>query len=197
LAAIARIDDNGIFCRWPNENRKFLQLLTTASAQYRETDSAAPLGSVSFRLSDLRSALMGPNADGDGIAVRICPSCVALAVGPHDCDNVKLELRRWPVDIPEMWFLDFLAEAGNQLDPALRVALAAAELEERTRRGAFGIPYRRRWLRYRDARVRQRLIAALGDAVRTLRQSGSDFDVTFDVGSARVTWHRAARGFKP
>lgn len=197
LGALGRVDDDRIYCRWPGENKRFLTLLSDASERYASFNADPPIGSVAVRLTELRSRLQARGVVGKEIVVSVCASCAVLAVGAHDCGTLQRDLLHWPTGQSEVWFADFLAQVDNRLEPTLLGQLGAVELEERTRRGAFGAAYRRRWLRYHNARAQQQIVSALGDGVRALRAAGGDFDLVFAAGSARIIWRDEGGGLKP
>lgn len=188
LGMIARVDDEAIYCRWPADNRHFLERLAAVTLGYKRRHCAALRESLTAPLSEIQSHLLARSADGSETVISACRTCPAFVVGPHGC-RTALALVRWQATSAQI-FRDFVDQPDNQLDPVLLATVGAEELEERTRRGDFGASFRGRWLRYHGKRTRSEMIAALRDGVRQQRRAGKDVDVLFDARYARVTWQR-------
>jgi hypothetical protein len=187
LGMLGRVDDDAIYCRWPPENRHFLELLGTAAKRYKQRNRGGRRRPLVASLSELQSHLLAFSAGGNETVITACRMCSRLVIGPHSCRG-GVRILRWAPASTDSIFRDFVELPDNRLDAGLVAAVATDELQRRTDRGDFGAAFRRRWARYQRTRLRQEIIAALRAGVRQLRRAGKDLDVHFDAHHARVTW---------
>jgi len=195
LGMIGRVDDDAIYCRWPPENRQFLELLGIAAKRYKQRNRTALRSALVAPLSELQSHLLSFSAGGNEAVITACRTCSRLAVGPHSCRS-SVAISRWAPASADAIFRDFVELPDNRLEEDLVAALGTAELQCRTNRGDFGPAFRRRWGHYHRLRRRQEIIAALRCGVQQLRRAGKDLDVLFDAHHARVTWRPRSRRVK-
>ena len=192
LDMIARVDDDAVYSRWPQQNREFLTQLGHAIRGYKRREMRRRRQTATYLLSQLRSRLGAKAASGQEVTAILCLRCAALVVSPHHCAGAVLPLLHWPSGLDGEWFDDFLKRPDNRLDAGLRAALGTDELESRARRGDFGSQFRRRWLQYRSERAHLQMTQGLRAGIQQARKTGIDVDVTFDGRHARFTWSRAA-----
>jgi hypothetical protein len=189
LDTLARVEDDGIFSRWPQRNRIFLQRLGAAARTYA-LRARRPRLSVHWPLPRLRARFARVMACREEIEVVLCRECKDLVIDPHAERHQTLPLFHVPADLEIAWFGEFIGQSENRLDPALIAADGLPAVAARTQRGDFGATFRRRWLRHRT-----RLLAALTTrtvrrAIQTARREGADIDYYYTDAYAECSWGR-------
>ncbi len=213
LADVARVEDDGIHCRWPDANPLFVRRLTAVARAYAEALRADGRVAVPWPLARLRARVAraaglsragrvpapagtGSRATGNPtpevrqkpVSLAICLDCRDLVDLPHPPAHrcaVTLDL---PPQAELEWFTAFVAEDANALDPQLVAAAGWERLLARARAGDFGAVFRRRWLRYRSRCVAQLSTWDLRRATATSRAHGQDVDFYYDGTHAVCTW---------
>jgi hypothetical protein len=188
LDMIARVEDDAVYCRWPDRNRDFLARLTDSVRRYKRRERRQRREAAECVLGKLRSRLAARIRRGQEVKASLCLRCRDLILAPHPCAGPVIAMLDWPADLSDQWFGKFLEEPGNALEASLRSRFNDAELEARARRGDFGEQFRRRWLRHRGDRTYLQMIQGLRAGIQRIRQSGADVDVCFDARGARFTW---------
>lgn len=191
LGELARIEDDGIYCRWPRKNRTFLGCLEAATRLYLSGVANAPCRRVRWPLSRLRARLARLVARGHAGEVQLCLVCGVLVGEAHIETHQPIALLRLPPDLHDRWFAEFVAQADNRLDPALVESAGWVRLLARTQRGDFGGAYHRRWLRFRASRVADLTTRQIRTGVDAARQQGVPVDFFFDGTHAVFIWENA------
>jgi hypothetical protein len=162
IGSVARVEDDGVYSRWPERNRAFIACALAATQNYLAQPQLAPYARVCWLLPRLRARLARHLSSGQDFCVQLCLECRDLVFEPHATAHRSLPLLRGGPEQAAVWFRAFAQQPRNELDPLLIAADGWANLILRTQRGEFGRAFQRRWLRYR-ARM-------LGDlATRQLR----------------------------
>lgn len=190
LEMFARVEEDAVYSRWPEGNRRFLARLQQAAQRYRSRQRRQRYQAVRCQLAKLRSRLATRVIAGRNVTASICLKCRGLVISPHACEGKAMELLSWPAGSQAGWFAAFLAEPGNALGDDLVASLGHDELERRARQGDFGATFRRRWLRYRNETAKRQITSSLRAGVEALRRAGSDLDILFDAQYARFTWRQ-------
>ena len=191
LDQAARVEDDAIYSRWPRQNAEFVARLATALHGYLSDHAIRPEHSVRWPLSRVRACLARGIAQSRDFAVAVCTACADLVFVPH-----QPSAHRAPtvLQIPQAqearWFLDFLAQRGNAIDPALLTIDGSPRLIERAIQGDFGQAFRRRWLRYRAFKLAQLGTRQLRDGIAALRHDGAELDFYYTDTHAVVIWPR-------
>ncbi|HVO22024.1 MAG TPA: hypothetical protein VMW56_00185 [Candidatus Margulisiibacteriota bacterium] len=199
LGALARIEDDGIYCRWPRENQTFVGSLESATRQFLSGAARRSCRSVRWPLARLRARLARQVAHGHAREIQFCRTCMVLVAEAHPEEHRPITLLRLPPDLDDRWFAEFVAQPSNRLDPGLVATAGWVRLLARTQRGDFGVTYRRRWLRYRAQRIADLTTRQIRCGVDAARQQGIPLDFFFDNTHAVFVWEhdRGARRAPP
>lgn len=191
LGSLARIEDDGVYCRWPTRNRSFLGSLESAARTYL-SNAQEPCRSVRWPLARLRARVATQVARGHPGELRLCPTCSELVDPSHPETHQPVVLLCLPADLHDRWFAAFLAQPKNALDPTLVATDGCARLLARTHRGDFGAAFRRRWLRYRAQRVSEMTTQHIRNGVEAARRQGVPIDFFHDGTHAVFVWTEGA-----
>jgi hypothetical protein len=189
LDTLGRVEDDGVYSRWPEHNRVFLDRLADAARTYLTVRSPAQ-HELRWPLTKLRAALAAVVAQRAAGAIALCLRRAAIIVEPQPPAHGALPLVALPADQEAQWFAIFAQHPDNALDAALVAADGWAFLIERSRRGDFGPAFHRRWLHYRGrmlAETATRQLRRGADAARALRP---DLDFFYDDSHAVFRWGR-------
>jgi hypothetical protein len=193
LGELARIEDDGIYCRWPTKNRIFVGSLESATRLYLSNSAGTACRTVRWPLARLRARLARQVAHGHAGELQLCLTCAVLLAEAHPEAHQSIRLLQLPPDLHDRWFAEFAAQLSNRLDPVLIATAGWAGVLARTQRGDFGNAYRRRWLRYRAQRIADLTTRQIRSGVDLARQQGIAIDFFFDRTHAVFIWE-ATRG---
>jgi hypothetical protein len=188
LGALARIEDHGIYSRWPQENRAFLCSLESATRLFLSTSATRPRRTARWPLARLRARLARQVAHGHPSDMRLCLTCAELVTEPHPDEHQPLTLLRLSAGLPDQWFAEFIAQPANRLDPALVASDGWVRLLARTQRGDFGAAFYRRWLRYRAHSIADLTTRQIRSGVDAARSEGVPIDFFHDGTHAVFAW---------
>ena len=188
LGQLARIDDDGIYCRWPRKNRTFIGSLESAARLYLRDSGGDNSHTVRWPLARLRAHLARQVARGGAAEIRLCFTCKQLIADPHPATHQLTTLLDLPQGLPNLWFAEFSAQPANTLDPVLIAAAGWADLLTRTQRGDFGEAFRRRWLRYRGQQIAHLATRRLRAGVDAARRKMLPIDFFHDGTHAVFMW---------
>jgi hypothetical protein len=191
LGELARIEEDGVYSRWPRKNRRFIGSLEAATRLYLSGSAPTSCRSVRWPLSRLRARLARLAARGHAGEIQLCLVCGVLVSEAHTETHQPITLLRLPPDLHDRWFAEFVAQASNRLDPMLVASAGWVRLLARTERGDFGTAYRRRWLRYRALRIADLTTRQIRSGVDAARQQGIPVDFFFDGTHAVFVWEHA------
>ena len=197
LGDLARVEDDGIYCRWPRKNQIFIGSLESAARLYLTGAAREPYRSVRWPLARLRARLARQVANGHAGEIRLCLTCANLADDSHPEAHQPITLLSFPPDLHDRWFAEFVAQPGNGLDPALVAIDGWLRLLARTQRGDFGTAFRRRWLRYRAQRIADLTTRHIRHGVEAARAQGVPIDFFHDGTHAVFVWERASKDAAP
>jgi hypothetical protein len=172
IGSLARVEDDGVYSRWPARNNAFIARTLAATRQYLAQPPPARRACVCWPLPKLRARLARQLAGGQHFCVQLCLQCRDLVFDPHAAAHQPLPLLRGNPEQAILWFTAFTQQPRNALDPLLIAADGWPNLIQRTQRGEFSPTFQRRWLRYRarmlgDLATRQ--IRAGAEAARRKR----------------------------
>ena len=188
LGSIGRVEDAGVYSRWPAENHAFVESLTAAGHAYLRAPALDGIRRLQQPLPKLRAWLARQLSRRAAAHIGLCLDCAQLTAVPHAPPHRQLSLFELDADLETRWFEQFAGRPGNALDMALIAANGWRELVTRTRRGDFGTTFLRRWLRYRAACVADLATRQIRMGVERARHSGMDVDFFYDGAQAVVTW---------
>ena len=191
LGALARIEADAIYCRWPLRNRVFLGSLESAARLYLSGSDDGSTRRVRWPLARLRARLARQVARGHAGEIRLCLTCRELVATAHPESHQSTGLLRLPADLHDRWFAEFLTQPTNALDPILVASDGWVRLLARTQRGDFGNAFQRRWLRYRAQRVADLTTRHVRHGVEAARRSGVPIDFFYDDTHAVFVWKRS------
>lgn len=187
LGAIARIEQDGIYSRWPASNRDFLTRFADAARVYRARQ-VHPAQPLRIPLATLRARLARGVAQRAAALVSLCTTCRAVDIGQHAEPHAVVALLHLPGDQAPQWFAQFVAGSDNYLDPRLIEHEGWEPLVARTQRGDFGPAFRRRWFRFRSRRLADLTTHDLRASVESIRRRGQLVDFYFDAAHAHFEW---------
>ena len=193
LGALARIEDDGIYCRWPSKSLMFLEALESAARLYLTRPAQERCRSARWPLARLRARIARQVARRCASEIALCLTCAELATEPHPVAHQLIALLRLPADLHDGWFAEFVAQPSNRLDPALIATDGWVRLLARTQRGAFGAAFHRRWLRYRAQRIADLTTRQIRHGVEAARGAGVAIDFFHDGSHANFVWEAAGR----
>jgi hypothetical protein len=188
LGALARVEDDGIYCRWPKNNPMFLDSLEAAARQYLSGVTLERRCRARWPLARLRARLARQAARGHPGEILLCLTCAVLVSEPHPPAHQLVPLLNLPPDLHDRWFAEFLAQPGNTLDPVLVATDGWVRLLARTQRGDFGTIFLRRWLRYRAQRLADLTTHQIRTGIEALRRQGIPIDFFHDGTHAVFVW---------
>jgi hypothetical protein len=187
LGSLARIEDDGIYCRWPTRNRLFLGSLESAARTYL-THGQGSCRTMRWPLARLRARVATQVVSGRPTELCLCLTCSELVTPPHPLSHQAVALLSLPADLHDRWFAEFLAQPQNALDTTLVANDGWARLLARTHRGDFGAAFQRRWLRYRGRRVAALTTSHIRNGVEAARRQGVPIDFFYDGIHAIFVW---------
>lgn len=193
LGTLARIEEDGIFCRWPHHNRVFIGSLETAARRYLDGSIRGHSRSIRWPLARLRGRIARLAARGAPVQIGLCLACTALVSDPHPDSHGRIVLLQLAADLQEQWFAEFAGQAEAALDAALVATEGWVRLLARTQRGDFGAAYLRRWLRHRARMVARLTTRQLRHGVEAARRNGLPLDFFHDGTHAVFVWSGAER----
>jgi len=188
LGTIGRVEDDGVYSRWPAENHAFVASLTAAGHACLSAPALDGMRRVQHPLPKLRAWLARQLSRGAAAHIGFCLDCARLITVPHAPPHRQLLLFEMDANLETRWFEEFAGRPGNTLDAALIAADGWRELVTRTRRGAFGATFLRRWLRYRAACVAQLATRQIRIGIDTARHAGIEIDFFYDDAQAVFMW---------
>ncbi len=188
LGPVGRVEDDGIYSRWPADNQMFLDRLTAAARAYVPAAAGGETRCLRRHLPKLRAWLAAQLLRGEDTRVALCLHCRDLVRLPHCEPHEQIALCHVSGDLETRWFADFVQRPGNAIDAGLVAADGWPALVARTRRGDFGTAFLRRWLRYRSARLNDLATRQLRAGVESARQGGMNVDFFYDDRDAVFTW---------
>ena len=183
---LARIEDDGLYSRWPEHNATFIAQITAALQVYVAQPQAARQ-TRRWSLASLRARMAASLSGQESATITFCMRCADLVVQPHDAGHRSVDLYSVEAGQPIHWFTEFVRQAGNELDPALVSAEGWDRTVERTQAGDFGWALRRRWLAYRGDRFRNFVTLGLRTAVRNAGFTPAA-DFFYDATHAVLVW---------
>jgi hypothetical protein len=189
LGALARIETDAIYCRWPMRNRLFLGSLESAARLYLSSSDHDSTRKLRWPLARVRARLARQVARQDAGEFRLCLTCRDLVAAAHPESHQSIALLRLPADLHDRWFAEFLTQPRNALDSRLVTRDGWARLLARTQRGDFGAAFRRRWLGYRAQRVADLSTQHVRHGVETARRHGVPIDFFHDGTHAIFAWN--------
>jgi hypothetical protein len=192
LGSLARIEDDGVYCRWPTHNRSFLGSLESTVRTYLSHAQEA-CRSVRWPLARLRARVATRVASGHPTELWLCLTCSELVAPPHPESHQPVALLSLPADLHDRWFAEFLAQPKNALDATLIANDGWARLLARTQHGDFGAAFQRRWLRYRAHRIADLTTQHIRNGVETARRHGVPIDFFHDGIHAIFAWQDSPR----
>jgi hypothetical protein len=166
IGSVARVEDDGVYSRWPERNSVFIASALAATRNYLAQPQPARRACVCWPLPKLRARLARQLSSGQDFCVQLCLECRDLVFDPHVAAHRPLPLLRGDPEQAALWFTAFTQQPRNALDPMLIAADGWTSLILRTQRGEFSPTFQRRWLRYR-ARM-------LGDLATRQMRAGAE-----------------------
>lgn len=188
IDSVGRIEADGIYSRWPDRNRAFLDVVRVAAQGYAGQQGAERRTGVRWPLPRLRARLARQLFSGQPVLVQLCVSCGDLVFDEHVPSHRPVPLLRCASNQAALWFAEFVAQPHNALDADLIERDGWMHLIARTQRGEFGAAFQRRWLRYRahmlaDLATRQMRIGA-----ENARRQRPDIDFFYGDTHAVFEW---------
>jgi len=187
LGALARVDHDGVYSRWPASNHEFLERFADAARAYRAREGALR-AHLRVQLATLRARLARRVAQRLPASISLCTACRVIDIEAHDDSHAAVRLLTLRDDQASRWFAQFVVQLGNSLDPQLIEKEGWESIISRTQRGDFGLSFRRRWLRFRSKRLVELTTDEMRSAVETARREGCRFDFYFDDNQAVFRW---------
>jgi hypothetical protein len=166
IGSAARVEDDGVYSRWPERNSAFIASALAATRSYLAQPRPSCRACVCWPLPKLRACLARQLSSGQNFCVQLCLECRDLVFEPHVAAHRPLPLLHCNPEQAALWFTAFTQQPRNALDPMLIAADGWANLVLRTQRGEFSPTFQRRWLRYR-ARM-------LGDLATRQMRAGAE-----------------------
>lgn len=180
LDAVARIEDDGIYSRWPMHNREFLDRLVAAARAYLDQQASDRRAHLGWPLPRLRARFARELSRRQELRIALCIDCHDLVGEPHPASHRSVTLLRLAPDQEALWFAEFIRKPANALDPTLVATDGWEQLAARTQRGDFGAAFRRRWLRYRARMIADLTTRQLRIGTENLRRRGNDIDFFYN-----------------
>jgi len=190
LDAVARVEDEGIYSRWPTQNQSFLDDVAAAADAYMRQQRPRRYARVGWPLAKVRARCARALSYERETFVALCLDCAEIVIEPHARAHQPLPLLRVAADQDAEWFAGFVGEPENSLAPALIAAAGWEQLAARSQRGDFGATFYRRWLRYRTAKIADLSTRQIRRGVQDARLRGCDLDFFYDATHAVFTWPR-------
>ena len=187
LDAVARIERDGVYSRWPARNDEFLSRLTDAVRAYH-ADHAEADQHRRVPLAALRARLARRLIQREPAHISLCATCNDVVVDHPAAPHAIVPFLHIPHDQALQWFAEFVAGSGNRLDPQLLDREGLEHLVTRTQRGDFGSAFYRRWLRYRSRCLANLTTHQLRLGVEAARRHGNRINFYFDDAHAHFAW---------
>ena len=187
-SSIARIEDDGVFSRWPSHNRAFLDALLVAAQSYQGQQVMERRASLRWPLPRLSAHAARQLSSTCSVRVQLCLLCGDLTFGEHTPAHHPFPLLRPVPDQATVWFAEFVAQPRNALDTALVEQAGWVNLIARTHRGDFGTPFQRRWLRYRARMLADLATRQMRAGMELARRQRPDVDFFYTGTHAVFEW---------
>ncbi len=188
VGALARIEDDGLYSRWPAQNDAFIAAALAAIRQYLAEQAQWKRLQLCWPLPKIRARLARCVSAGRPFCVELCLQCGELRFEPHAAGHRVVVLLRGEPDVPAKWFAEFAQQPRNVLAAALVACDGWNALLARTRRGEFGSAFQRRWLRYRGRRLADLSTRGIWSGVAEARSQRSDLDCFYTATQLVVEW---------
>jgi len=188
LETVARVEDDGVYSRWPTGNRAFLDAVAAVADAYRREQRPRCYARAGWPLAAIRARCARALSSGRDVVVALCVDCAEFVFEPHASGHQLLPLLRLPANQTVEWFAAFVGLPRNRLAPELIVATDWSQLVARSQRGDFGVSFHRRWLRYRANRIADLTTHQIRRGVQEIRLHGCDLDFFYDATHAVFTW---------
>ena len=188
LGSLVRVEDQGIYSRWPNRNHLFLDRLAVALRAYRRQHPLRHYHCLRWPLPRLRARLARELSGGKEVCVGLCLLCRDIVGAPHPLAHRFEPLLELAGDEQARWLAEFVSQPPNFLQSDLIAADGWARVATRTLRGDFGGAFHRRWLRYRARMIAHLATQQLRAGVERARRRGEDLDFFYDATHAIFAW---------
>jgi hypothetical protein len=188
LGVLARVEDDGVYCRWPMRNGTFLGALASVTRDYLRDAAHERCRSLRWPLARLRAQLARRVVRGHASAIGLCLTCAELVGEPSSHTHQPIPLLRLLPDLHDRWFAEFVAEPRNALEATLIETEGWVRLLARTQRGDFGAAFQRRWLRYRAQCLTDLTTREIRHGVEAARRQGLPIDFFHDGTHAVFIW---------
>jgi len=176
VGPVARVEDDGVYSRWPDRNSAFIASAFAATRNYLAQPKPAGHALVCWSLSKLRARLARHLSSGRSFCVQLCLECRELVFDQHAATHHCLQLLRSGPEQAALWFAAFTQQPRNTLDAALIAAEGWMRLIARTQCGEFGPAFRRRWLRYRARMLADLATRQMRTGAEATRRQRPDLD---------------------
>jgi hypothetical protein len=186
--AVGRVEDDGIYSRWPERNSAFVASALAATRHYLAQPRRASRACICWPLPKLRARLARRLSSGQDFCVQLCPKCRDLVFEPHVAAHRPLPLLRAGPEQMAVWFTAFTQQPRNALDPTLIAADGWMSLITRTQRGEFGLTFQRRWLRHRAQMLSDLATRQMRTAVERARHERPDLDFFYTDTQVVLEW---------
>jgi len=188
LGELARVDDDGLYSRWPTHNAAFLARLAQVVRNYGSQPDGGRCYSAQWRLAKLRSQLARVVCDHEPARLGLCLQCANLFLLPHIAGHASITLLDLAADQEGRWLESFIKQPQNVLDADLVALSGWEQLAARSQRGDFGDAFHRRWLRYRARMIAALATTDLRTGVQSARRAGKDLDCYYDAARVVLQW---------
>jgi hypothetical protein len=176
VGPVARVEDDGVYSRWPDHNSTFIASAVAATRNYLAQPKPPGHALVCWSLSKLRARLALHLSSGRSFCVQLCLECRDLVFDQHVATHQCLQLLSSGPEQAALWFSAFTQQPHNKLDAALIAAEGWMRLVARTQRGEFGPAFRRRWLRYRARMLADLATRQMRTGAEATRRQRPDLD---------------------
>jgi hypothetical protein len=188
IGSVARVEDEGIYSRWPERNRAFIARALAATRSYLAQPPPAHRTCVCWPLPKLRAHLARQLSSGQHLCVQLCLQCRDLVFDPHVAAHQPLPLLRGDPEQAALWFTAFTQQPRNALDPMLIAAAGWTNLILRTQRGEFSPTFQRRWLRYRARMLGDLATRQIRAGAEATRRKRPDLDFFYTDTQVVFEW---------
>ncbi|MFQ5668126.1 MAG: hypothetical protein ACE5I7_17060 [Candidatus Binatia bacterium] len=193
LDAVARVENDGLYSRWPSQNRAFVRCTAAATRTYLDRLAADQRAYVARPLRRLRARLARALVRRQETKVALCWTCRDLVTGPHPALHHACCVLELAPAQEAAWFAQFVKEPANALDPVLTAKESWADLQARARRGDFGSTFHHRWQRYRRRMIADISTRQLRIGVKNARRQDPDLDFFYDGQRVVLRWGRTEK----
>jgi hypothetical protein len=190
IGSVARVEDDGVYSRWPERNRAFIATTLAATRNYLAQPWPRRRACLRWRLPKLRAHLARQLSSGQGFCAQLCMECRDLVFDRHAAAHRSLPLLRGGPEQAALWFAAFTQQPRNTLDPTLIATDGWIGLIARTQRGEFGPTFQRRWLRYRARMLNDVATRQIRTGVGEARRQRPDLDFFYTDTQIVFEWTR-------